>query len=48
MKSYLTADEYRRMVHALAQYFDDLSPTNQFVLSAFPKRLVPLSPQEQG
>lgn len=47
MKCYLTADEFWRMVHALAQYFDDPSPTKQFDLSVFPEAPVPPSPQEQ-
>jgi hypothetical protein len=46
MKCYLTAEEFRGMVRALAWYFDDTSSAKQFDLSAFPKGPVPPSPQE--
>lgn len=41
MKCYLKAEDFRRMVRALARYFDDPSPTKRFDLSAFPKGRVP-------
>lgn len=42
---YLTGDEFRIIVRALARHFDDGSPMKQFDLSAFPKRQVPPRPQ---
>jgi hypothetical protein len=46
MKCYLTVDEFRVIVRALARYFDDTNPAKRFDLSAFPKGPVPPSPQE--